>query len=156
RRTLWTIGPKSRCVPSPAPLPANRATTRVAPTAAMLEEAACAPHVGSSFPLQLDAERHPACAAAGAGHGNQDAKLLLLVEIGALQHVAGLLLEQLMKRQVAGADQGSVAGTRGGVSFARPRRRLGFGRGGPPDFPARLPQGEISSSTRDLVSVANK
>ena len=50
--------------------------------------------------------------------------LLLVVEVGALQHGAGLALEQLVERQVAG-DDAVVGGERGGVLG---RRYDGFSR----------------------------
>src|SRR4029077_6626723 len=64
-------------------------------------------------PLQLHAERHSTCAAARAGHGDQDALLLFLVDVGVLQHIPRLLLDQFVKRQVA--DTGSVGSVAGGV-----------------------------------------
>src|SRR5260370_2776349 len=42
-------------------------------------------------PLQLEAERRSAGAAARATHGEHDALLLLFIEVGAFQHVGGLL-----------------------------------------------------------------
>jgi hypothetical protein len=58
----------------------------------------------ASPPLEFEAERGAAGATAGAAHGEQDALALLVVEIGALQHLGSLLLEQLVERQVAGFD----------------------------------------------------
>src|SRR6266849_912681 len=107
--------------------------------------------------FQPHAERHPARPAARAGHRHPDALPLLLVDVGALQHVAGLLFEQVVKGQVADADRVDIVrGSYGGLGFGRRRLRRGWGRLGPPGFPACSRQGEISSSTRDLVSVANK
>src|SRR4029077_10104134 len=65
-------------------------------------------------PLQLRRKAHPARPAAGAAHGDEDALLLLVVEVGAFQHGAGLLLEQVVERQVAG-DDAVVGGERGGL-----------------------------------------
>ena len=65
-------------------------------------------------PLQLRRKRHPAGPAAGAAHGDEDTLLLLVVEVGALQHGAGLALEEFVERQVAG-DDAVVGGERGGV-----------------------------------------
>jgi hypothetical protein len=67
-------------------------------------------------------KRHPARAAARAAHGDEDALLLLVAEIGALQHGAGLLLEQVVQGQVAGHDA-VVVGRDG-----RGRRRGGLAR----------------------------
>jgi hypothetical protein len=70
-------------------------------------------------PLQLRRKRHPARPAAGAAQGDEDALLLLVVEVGALQHGAGLALKEFVERQVAGDDavvggQRGVPGRRGG------------------------------------------
>src|SRR5580704_655831 len=75
-------------------------------------------------PLQLRRKRHPARPAARAAQGDEDALLLLVVEVGALQHGAGLALEEFVERQVAGDDavvggEGvGVLGRRGG-EFSR-------------------------------------
>ncbi len=53
---------------------------------------------------QFHAERQAAGAAAGAGHGEEDRLLLLLVDIGTIEHRRGLLLEQFVKREVACTD----------------------------------------------------
>src|SRR5215470_7346791 len=106
--------------------------------------------------LQLHAERHPARPAARAGHRHEDALSLLLVDVGALQHIAGLLFEQVVKGQIADADGVNIADCGRCVGFGRPLPHPGRGRPGPPSFSACPRQGEISSSTRDLVSVANK
>ena len=53
---------------------------------------------------QFHAERQAAGPAAGAGHGEEDRLLLLLVDIGAVEHGRGLLLEQFVKREVARTD----------------------------------------------------
>jgi len=63
-------------------------------------------------PLQLRRKAHPARAAAGAGHGDEDALLLLVVEVGAVEHGAGLALKEFVERQVAG-DDAVVGGERG-------------------------------------------
>ena len=74
--------------------------------------------------LQLRRKRHPARAATRAAQGDEDALLLLVVEVGALQHGAGLALEEFVERQVAG-DDAVVGGERGGVLG---RRGGGFSR----------------------------
>jgi hypothetical protein len=56
------------------------------------------------LPLQLSRKRKSARPAARATHPDQDALLLLIVEVGAVEHDAGLLLKQLMQGQVAGHD----------------------------------------------------
>jgi hypothetical protein len=66
----------------------------------------------SLSPLQLRRERKPSGPAAGAAHGDEDRLLLLVGEVGALQHDRGLLLEQLVQRQIAGEDL--VVGPQGG------------------------------------------
>src|SRR5229473_130326 len=68
--------------------------------------------------FQLHAERHAARPAAGTPHRHQDALPLLLVDVRALQHIAGLLFEQFVKGQVADADRVDVAG-RSYLSFER-------------------------------------
>jgi hypothetical protein len=70
--------------------------------------------ISSPPPLQLRRKRHPAGPAAGAAHGDEDALLLLVVEVGAVEHGAGLALEELVERQVAG-DNAVVGGEGGGV-----------------------------------------
>jgi len=72
-------------------------------------------------PLQLRGKAHPARPAAWAAHADQDGLLLLVVEIGALQHGRGLLLKQRVQREVAGEDL--VVGRRRGRDR---RRRLVF------------------------------
>src|SRR5262245_28252782 len=54
---------------------------------------------GAGSALELRGERHGAGAAAGAVHGDEDVLLLLLVEVGAVEHLPRLLLEQLVQRQ---------------------------------------------------------
>src|ERR1700689_4578813 len=80
---------------------------------------------GVSSPLQLRRKRHPTRPATRAAQGDEDALLLLVVEVGALQHGAGLALEQFVERQVAG-DDAVVGGERGG---GLGRRGGGFSRG---------------------------
>jgi hypothetical protein len=76
--------------------------------------------------FQPHAERHSACPATRAGHSHEDALSLLLVDVGALQHIAGLLFEQFVEREVAGADCVNIAGRGcGGIGFARRRPRRG-------------------------------
>jgi len=75
-------------------------------------------------PLQLRRKAHPAGPATRAAHGDEDALLLLFVEVGALQHGAGLALEEFVERQVAG-DDAVVGGEGGGVLG---RRGGGFSR----------------------------
>ena len=77
-----------------------------------------------SPPLQLRRKPHPARPATRAAHGDEDALLLLVVEVGALQHGAGLALEEFVERQVAG-DDAVVGGEGGGVLG---RRGGGFSR----------------------------
>src|SRR5215470_8243478 len=50
---------------------------------------------------ELRGERHGAGAAAGAAHGNEDVLLLLLVEVGTVEHLPRLLLEQFVQRERA-------------------------------------------------------
>src|SRR5690349_2639683 len=73
-------------------------------------------------PFQLRRERQRAGAAARAAHGNQDALLLLLVEIGAVEHGARLLREQVVQREAA--RFGLIVRRRG----RRAAKRLGRGR----------------------------
>ena len=75
-------------------------------------------------PLQLRRKTHPAGPAARAAHGDEDALLLLVVEVGAVEHGAGLALEEFVERQVAG-DDAVVGGEGGGVLG---RRGGGFSR----------------------------
>src|SRR5580700_7907131 len=75
-------------------------------------------------PLQLRRKRHPARPAARAAQGDEDALLLLVVEVGAVEHGGGLALEEFVERQVAG-DDAVVGGERGGVLG---RRGGGFSR----------------------------
>jgi hypothetical protein len=83
-------------------------------------------------PLQLRRERKTAGAAARTAHGDENALLLLVVEIGILQHGPRLLLEQLVQRQIAGED--AVGGWRldliGRRRGPNSRRRAGLARGG--------------------------
>src|SRR5262245_6531772 len=53
------------------------------------------------FAPELRRERHRAGAAARAAHGDEDALLLLLVEVGTIEHHARLLPEQLVQREAA-------------------------------------------------------
>src|SRR5580704_14958996 len=59
-----------------------------------------APAERSRPPLDLGGERHAAGPAAGARRGNHDFLLLLLVEVGAVEHGPDLLLEQVMQREI--------------------------------------------------------
>ena len=70
-------------------------------------------------PLELGCVRHCAGTATRTTHGDEDILFLLLVEIGAVEHLPGLLLEQLMQRQRALRDW--VLGP--GIGL----RRRGFG-----------------------------
>src|SRR5262245_55733462 len=93
--------------------------------------------------LELRGERHRAGAAARAAHGDQDALLLLLVEIGAIEHGPRLLREQLVQRQAAALGLTVIRGGRLAERIGRRGRRelpvilraLGHGReltpGGP-------------------------
>jgi hypothetical protein len=67
-----------------------------------------------SSPLQLRRKRHSAGPAAGAAQGDEDALLLLVVEVGAVEHGAGLALKEFVERQVAG-DNAVVGGEGVGV-----------------------------------------
>src|ERR1700722_3751381 len=80
---------------------------------------------GSLLTLQLGGKRKAAAAAAGAAYADEEALFLLLGEIGARQHGAGLLGEQLMQREIAGQDPG--IGRERGV-LGRRLRLLGFSR----------------------------
>ena len=55
----------------------------------------------AELPLELRGVGHSAGAAARAAHGDEDVLLLLLVEIAAIEHLPGLLLEELVQRQRA-------------------------------------------------------
>src|SRR5581483_5427763 len=55
-------------------------------------------------PPQLGGEGKAAGAAAWAAHADQQALLLLVGEIGAVEHFRGLLLEQVVQRQIAGVN----------------------------------------------------
>jgi hypothetical protein len=79
-------------------------------------------------PPQLRRERKSPRAAAGAGHADEDALLLLFGEVGAVEHAGGLLLEQLMQRQVGGDDAvvGRERGFFGLPQLFGPGRRRGF------------------------------
>src|SRR5579862_2655914 len=80
---------------------------------------------GVSPPLQLRRKAHPARPTARAAHGDEDALLLLVVEVGAVEHGAGLALKQFVERQVAG-DDAVVGGERGGVLGRRGGGFLGW------------------------------
>jgi hypothetical protein len=54
---------------------------------------------GARSAPQLGGERHRAGAAAGTAHRHQDVLLLILFEIGAVEYLPRLLLEQLMHGQ---------------------------------------------------------
>src|SRR5262249_10845332 len=54
-----------------------------------------------SVVLELDAQRHAAPAAAGAGHRDEDLLLLLFREIGIGQHLRDLLTHRVMDRLLA-------------------------------------------------------
>ena len=71
--------------------------------------------------LELGGKRHPAGAAAGTAHGDEDALLLLLVEIGAVEHLARLLLKQLVQREITDGDL--VVGARRREAFVRQARQ---------------------------------
>src|SRR5579871_3549426 len=75
-------------------------------------------HPASQPPPDLGGERHTAGAAAGARGGDQDSLLLLLVEVGAVEHGPDLLLKQIMQREIARAE------AVGGGGRATPHGRL--------------------------------
>jgi hypothetical protein len=75
---------------------------------------------------QLRRERKAPRAAAGAAHADEDRLLLLLAEVGAVQHLRGLLLEQVVQRQIAGED--AVVGRERGLIGRRRRGDLGLAR----------------------------
>ena len=62
---------------------------------------AAEPLVVSHSPLEFDRVRHGAGSATGAAHGDEDVLPLLLVEVGAVEHLSRLLLEQLVQRKRA-------------------------------------------------------
>src|SRR5262249_23240240 len=55
----------------------------------------------AKLPLELGGERHCAGAATGAAHGDENVLLLLLVEIGSVEQLSRLLLEQRVQRERA-------------------------------------------------------
>src|SRR5690348_15350508 len=71
---------------------------------------------------QLGGVGHRAGAAARATHRHQNVLLLLLIEIGALEHLARLKLEQFMQRKARG-DELVLGGTIGGGVAQRGGRR---------------------------------
>src|SRR4051812_41527049 len=72
--------------------------------------------------LELGGKRHPAGAAAGTAHGDEDALLLLLVEIGSVEHLARLLLKQVVQREITDGDL--VVGARGRKTHVRHQRSI--------------------------------
>src|SRR5260370_1867294 len=66
---------------------------------------------------ELGAERKAAGPATGTGRGQESALLLLLVEIGAIEHGPHLLLKQIVQRYGAIGD---------GIVLVRYRRRARF------------------------------
>jgi hypothetical protein len=110
--------------------------------------ARCPIDAAASF-LQLRGERHAAGTTARAADGDEHALLVLLVDVHAIEHGSCLLLEQVVKRQIAQADLivgRPIAGARLVVrQICRRRRRR------PRRLPCAFgaaPQGEISSRTR--------
>src|SRR5712671_126381 len=75
-----------------------------------------------TFRFHLDAEGHPARPAARAAHREQDALLFFLADVGLVQDRGGLLLKQVVLRQIAGED------LPGRGALARPLRGLACGR----------------------------
>src|SRR6185312_6041661 len=79
--------------------------------------------------LQLDAQRHPATAAAGAGHRDEDLLLLLFREIGIGQHFRDLLTHRVMNRLLAREHLDRALGRLGlgllgvGITHGRARAR---------------------------------
>jgi hypothetical protein len=53
---------------------------------------------------QLGSERHRAGAAARATHGDENALLLFVGKVAAIQQLGGLLLEQFVQGEIAGID----------------------------------------------------
>src|SRR5436309_13942512 len=51
--------------------------------------------------FEFGGERHRAGAATGAAHGDENVLLLLFVEVGAIEQLSGLLLEQRVQRECA-------------------------------------------------------
>ena len=84
RRHIYGI---SRRFPSGASEAGLRAGKSCPAAAAVMRER------GAGSALELGRERHGAGAAARAAHGDQDVLLLLLVEVGAVEHLPRLLLE---------------------------------------------------------------
>src|ERR1700731_4530219 len=56
--------------------------------------------------LELCRIRHGTCPATRAAHGDENVLLLLLAQISAIKHLAGLLRKQFVQRERSGGDRG--------------------------------------------------
>src|SRR6266508_1064439 len=83
------------------------------------EAAVAHPTVDSSF--ELRGEGHRAGAATRAAHGEENVLLLLLVEVGAVDELARLLLEQGVQRKAAIGNLIFGGWRRGGLGRGSPR-----------------------------------